>query len=128
MVSNASVSIVNLYIYVCMYVYRYGYHAYEDSKRRYKTIYDSFVQYESSNILISAQEAVTVTSAIGIKGDGTDENNCNESLYLQGENIMSVTYDPSNRVLYTAFEDNSGANWVPAACNAYVKIDMNQWF
>lgn len=106
----------------------YGYHAYENSKERYKTIYDYFVNYETNNIKIGAAEAVTVTSAIGIKGDGSDENNCNPNLYLKGANILSVTYEPSSRILYAAFEDKSGTQWIPAACNPYVKIDMNQWF
>lgn len=105
----------------------YGYHAYEDSKRRYKAIHDAFVGYETDGVKIGAPEAVVVTSTVGIKGDGTDENSCNPDLYLKGENIMSVTYDPTARTLYTAFEDGTGDNWVPAACNAYVKIDMTQW-
>jgi hypothetical protein len=41
---------------------------------------------------------------------------------------MSITYDPSTKTMYTAFEDGSGDAWVPAACNGYVKIDMSQWF
>lgn len=106
----------------------YGYHAYDDSKRRYMKIHDSFVAYHESNVKIGIQDAITVTSAIGIKGDGTDEDNCNPDLYLKGENILSVTYDPSNRYLYAAFEDGSGENWIPAACMPYVAIDMSQWF
>ena len=46
----------------------------------------------------------------------------------QANNIMSITYDPSALTLYTAFEDGEGEDWVPAACNGYVKIDMAQWF
>ena len=98
----------------------YGYHAYEDSKRRYMKIHDS--------VKISIKEAVTVTSAIGIKGDGTDEDNCNPDLYLKAENILSVTYDPTNSYMYAAFEDGSGDDWIPAACMPYVAIDMSQWF
>lgn len=106
----------------------YGYHAYLDSKQRYKKIYDYFVNYEESNVLVGAAEAVVVTSAIGIKGDGSDEDNCNEDLYLEGANILSVTYDPAELTLYAAFEDGTGDDWVPAACNGYIKIDMKQWF
>lgn len=106
----------------------YTYHAYTDSKRRYKTIYDSFSAYEASGVKIGVAEAVTVTSAIAIKGDGTDENNCNPDLYLQGENILSVTYDPTERTIYAAWEDGTGDAWVPAGCNGYIKIDMTQWF
>lgn len=106
----------------------YGYHAYEDSKRRYKTIYDSFVGYETNKQQIGAVEAVYVTSLIGIKGDGTDEANCDPAKYSQGENIMSITFDPGSNVLYAAFEDKAGAEWIPAACNPYVKIDLSQWF
>lgn len=105
----------------------YGYHAYEDSKRRYNSIHDAFVQYEVDGVKIGPQEAVTVCATAAIKGDGTDENTCNPSLYLQGENILSVTYDPSERTIYAAFEDGAGSNWVPAACNGYIKIDLKEW-
>ena len=106
----------------------YGYGAYEDSKFRYKNIHDSFVNYEEKGVLIGPEEAVAVTSFVGIKGDGSDESNCNPDLYAHGENILSVTYDPTVRTLYAAFEDGSGDDWIPACCNAYVKIDMTQWF
>ena len=61
-------------------------------------------------------------------GNGKDEENCNPELYTQGENILSVTYDPSRLTVYAAFEDGAGEAWVPAACNGYVEIDLKQWF
>ena len=106
----------------------YGDGQYDNSKRRYKQIYDSFVEYETNGEKIGAKEAVVVTSAIGIKGDGTDEYNCNPDLYTQGDNILSVTFEPGAQTLYAAFEDKAGEDWIPAACNPYVKIDLSQWF
>ena len=106
----------------------YGYHAYEDSKRRYKGIRDLFVGYSDAGVKVGPQEAVTICSTVGIKGDGSDEGECNPELYLEGSNIMSITYDPSALTLYTAFEDGSGENWIPAACNGYIKVDISQWF
>jgi hypothetical protein len=105
----------------------YGYSAYEDSKRRYNDFYKLFTQYHDDNVLVGPQEAVTVCATAGHKGDGSDEYNCNPDLYLEGSNIMSITFDPSQLILYTAFEDGSGENWVPAACNGYIKVDMKQW-
>lgn len=106
----------------------YGYHAYEDSKRRYKEIHDLIENYGNQGVTIGPQEAVSICSTVGIKGDGSDESECNPDLYLQGANIMSITYDPAAYTLYAAFEDGAGAAWVPAACNGYIKIDMSQWF
>lgn len=107
----------------------YGYHAYEDSKRRYKSIHDSFVEFETTGQLIGAEQAVSVTSLIGIKGDGSDEASCDPALYAKGENILSVTFEPGAQILYAAFDDNlADGTWIPAACNPYVKIDLSQWF
>ncbi len=106
----------------------YGYGAYEDSKRRYNDIHKLFAQYETDGVLVGPQEAINVCATAGHKGDGSDEYQCNSDLYLEGSNIMSITYDPASKILYTAFEDGSGESWVPAACNGYIKIDMSQWF
>ena len=106
----------------------YGYHAYVNSKDRYNKIYQSFVDYETDGVLVGPEEAVMVTSAVGIKGDGSDEDNCNPDLYAEGENILSVTYDPNALTIYAAFEDGTGESRVPACCNGYIEIDMAQWF
>jgi hypothetical protein len=106
----------------------YGYHAYEDSKRRYNDMYKMFSAYEAEGVKVGVQEAVTITATVGEKGDGTDEAVCDPALYAKGLNILSVTYDPNALTLYTAFEDGEGADWVPAACNGYIKVDMTQWF
>mmetsp|Transcript_19427 Transcript_19427/g.27920 ORF Transcript_19427/g.27920 Transcript_19427/m.27920 type:complete len:498 (+) Transcript_19427:40-1533(+) len=106
----------------------YGYHAYQNSKDRYDVIYQSFKDYEDTGVLVGASEAVRITSAVGIKGDETNEDNCDPTLYHEGINVLSVTYDPARLTLYAAFEDGTGEGWVPAACNGYIEIDMSQWF
>ena len=50
-----------------------------------------------------------------------------------GSNVLSVATDPTNLVAYAAWEDGDGlgsepGNWRPAACNAYIKLDMKRWF
>ena len=42
---------------------------------------------------------------------------------------MSIVYDPSKATLWAAWEDGTGAKgWRPAACNAYVELDLSSWF
>jgi len=106
----------------------YTYHAYSNSKDRYNIIHDHIEEYETNKELIGATEAVRITSAVGMKGDGSNEEVCDPSLYAKGINVLSVTYDPVAKTIYAAFEDGSGDNWVPAACSPYVKIDMTPWF
>ena len=43
--------------------------------------------------------------------------------------VMSIVYDPSKATLWAAWEDGTGAKgWRPAACNAYVELDLSSWF
>lgn len=95
---------------------------------RYETIYQYFKDYEDTGVTVGAAEAVRITSAVGIKGDGTNEEVCDPALYKDGLNVLSVTYEPAQRNLYVAWEDGTGDKWVPAACMGYIKIDMSQWF
>ena len=30
-------------------------------------------------------------------------------------------------MIYAAFDDGMGENWVPAACNQYVAVDLNDF-
>jgi hypothetical protein len=106
----------------------YGYHAYVDSKERYESIYQHFKDYEEAGTLVGAPEAVRITSSVGIKGDGSNEEVCDPALYLEGVNVLSVAYEPNQKTLYAAWEDGTGESWVPAACMGYIKIDMSQWF
>ena len=41
---------------------------------------------------------------------------------------MSVTFDPSNLIMYASWENGMNDTWSPAACNSYIKIDMTEWF
>jgi hypothetical protein len=66
---------------------------------------------------------------LGIKGgqEPADYYSCDED-FSKGDHTMSVVYDPSNAVLFAAWEDGTGAKWRPAACNAYLKLDLSKWF
>lgn len=70
----------------------YGYHAYEDSKRRYNDIYKMFSQYEAEGTKIGPQEAVKVCATVGEKGDGTDEDTCNPDLYLEVRSHFLIAF------------------------------------
>jgi len=46
-----------------------------------------------------------------------------------GTNVLSVTYDPQELVAYAAWENGQGEEeWVPAACNTYLKMDLKEFF
>ena len=62
----------------------YGNGAYKNSKDRYNVIHDHIDEYEKNAHLIGAEEAVRITSAVGQKGDDTNEEVCDPSLYSKG--------------------------------------------
>ena len=62
----------------------YTYHAYQNSKDRYNLIHDRIEDYEKNAELIGAAEAVRITSAVGMKGDESNEEVCDPSLYSEG--------------------------------------------
>jgi len=49
-------------------------------------------------------QAVNITAILGSKGN--DKYNCNGYPY-KGENILSVSFDPSNLIMYSAWENGS---------------------
>ena len=62
----------------------YTYSAYTNSKDRYNVIHDHIEEYSTNNQLIGANEAVRITSAVGMKGDETNEEVCDPALYTKG--------------------------------------------
>jgi hypothetical protein len=64
---------------------------------------------------------------LGGKGDNHIYD-CEPS-HKDGENVLSVTFDPQELLAYAAWENGAGEDgWVPAACNTYLKIDFKELF
>jgi len=102
--------------------------AYNDSDHRYHLIADMI---GSSLEPLTNLDAVKLTALVGQKGP--DYAACMPPFNPGGSNVLSVATDPTNLVAYAAWEDGSGmgsepGNWRPAACNAYLKLDMKRWF
>ena len=103
-------------------------HAYNDSDDRYHLIAGMI---SDSAQPLSAIDAVQLTSLVGQKGP--DYHACMPPFNPGGSNVLSVATDPTNLVAYAAWEDGSGTgsdpgNWRPAACNAYIRLDLKRWF
>jgi hypothetical protein len=88
------------------------------------TFYDVFNEYAASGTTIGIMQAINATAIAGHKSN--DLYTCNPP-YDSGSNVLSVTYDPSNLILYAAWEDGTGDAWIPAACNTYVGLDMKRF-
>ena len=98
---------------------------FNDSIQRYLAFPEAFDSYEAANKKITHIEAVNITAVLAEKGK--DKYNCNGYPY-KGHNILSVAYDPSNLMMYTAWENGRADKWSPGACNTYLAIDMKIWF
>ena len=73
--------------------------------------------------------AVQVAASLGIKGP--DFLSCDPAQFGGGDNIMSIVYAPADAApndtarAWVAWEDRDADGvWRPAACNAYVKVDL----
>jgi len=99
-----------------------------DTQTRYVLLHDSFVNYKDSKTPIDELQAVNITALVGDKGGKTPDTFITCEKAQSGTNIISVTYNPSNLVMYVAFENGKDATHLPACCNYYVKFDMNKWF
>ena len=75
-------------------------------------------------IQVGESQIVNITALVGQKGDNYFE--CGDS--HSGSNVLSVGYHPSAGVMFTAWEAFAGAQWRPAACNTYLRVDMNRWW
>lgn len=96
-----------------------------NSQERYQIIHDSIVDIERTGVRATADDIINVTAVVGQKGD--NYFTCGP-LPHKGSNVLSVAFDPKSQVIYSAWEANSGDNWVPAGCSTFVKLDMAQWF
>lgn len=69
-----------------------------------------------------------MTAVVGDKGGSDRASFLSCAAASNGENILSVTFDPAALTVYAAFEEGRNATHVPACCSSYVRIDMSQWF
>jgi hypothetical protein len=102
-----------------------GTNAYQDSIYRYELFPQLLDQYAGANQAISAVEAVNITAIVAGKGQDTVYS-CTGP-FDEGDNVLSVTYDPAALTVYAAWESNGGA-WVTAACNTYLQVDLTSFF
>ena len=106
--------------------------AYNDSDHRYHLIADRLRAYEAAGLHANATHAVHLVSLAAQKGPDYDV--CAAPYGpANGENVLSVATDPMALIAYAAWEDGAGfgsapGNWRPAGCNAYLEIDLRQWF
>jgi hypothetical protein len=101
--------------------------AYEDSIKRYLAFPEAFDAYKASNTPISHVQAVNITAILGSKGPNMYL--CGGFPYDDAANVLSVTFDPTNLKMWTAWEDGHGPDsWRPAACATYLEVDLTHWF
>lgn len=108
-----------------------GTHAYNNSIYRYLLFPTLFDGYQTTNTIIAETEAVSITAIVSDKGE--DQTYDCTGPFPKGDSVLSVTFDPSEQIMYAAWESNdAGGNandkWVPAACQTYIKLDMKEWF
>jgi len=105
------------------YMWR-GTHALRWSEKRYMFAYESFMYYQNQGIAINHNDAINITAILGDKG--STAYHCPDS--ATGSNIISVTFHPGGQEFWASWENGSGDNWRPAACNNYVHFDLSQCF
>ena len=107
-----------------------GTNAYQNSIWRYSLFPTAFDNYETDGQLIASAEAVNITALVAGRGgqyDTAHPYNCSPP-HDGASNVLSVAYDPAALTAYVAWESGTGEDWVPAACNTYVAIDLKEWF
>ena len=98
--------------------------AFDYSIDRYLLFPEMFDEYSSRNTLISVKEAINITAIVGDKG----ADNLYDCQGTDAANILSTTFDPSNLVMYVAWENSLNGTWTPAACNSYLQLNMKSFF
>eukprot|EP00753_Platysulcus_tardus_P003542 PLAT12464.8.p1 GENE.PLAT12464.8~~PLAT12464.8.p1 ORF type:complete len:415 (+),score=234.15 PLAT12464.8:568-1812(+) len=105
----------------------YPYGSY-DSFNRYTLLHDAFVSYAAEGTQVDVLQAINLTAIAGDKGHSNIESFFNCSTAVNGENVLSVTFQPGELNMWVAFEHGLDADHVVACCNHYVKFDMKPWF
>lgn len=106
-----------------------GTHAYNNSDYRYHLLAGTLAKAGGGGALDPAA-AVALTALVGQKGPAWTE--CVPP-FDGGSNVLSVAFDPKALTAYAAWEDGAGAgtaagSWRPAACNAYLRLELAPWF
>ena len=67
---------------------------------------------------------------VGDKGGSTVDSfvTCDGPNSHKGTNVISATFLPAQQMMYLAYENGHDATHTVASCNAYVQLDMSQWF
>ena len=94
---------------------------------RYSLLRQLFETHAATKTRIGEVEGVRIAASLGIKGP--DFFSCDPRQFSDGSNIMSILYAPrgngtDDSYALVAWEDGTGTGWSPAACNAYVRIDL----
>ena len=101
--------------------------ALDDSISRYNLFPVVIDAYENSQTKVSALQAINITAVVGEKGQ-EKQFDCTGP-FPNGWNILSATFHPKDLTAYVAWETGSGDDeWVPAACNDYIAVDLKQFF
>eukprot|EP01028_Stygiella_incarcerata_P006231 TRINITY_DN2551_c0_g1_i2.p1 TRINITY_DN2551_c0_g1~~TRINITY_DN2551_c0_g1_i2.p1 ORF type:complete len:515 (+),score=117.18 TRINITY_DN2551_c0_g1_i2:142-1686(+) len=93
---------------------------FDDSVLRYFILVDALKQYEKDDEKIGLQDAMYLTRLIGQKG--ADYYSCPNA--AEGENILSMVFDPKGKTVYAGWEDGEGEEWRPACCNPFIQLSM----
>jgi hypothetical protein len=94
---------------------------------RYFLLHDTLVQYGTSG-MVGILQAINLTAIVGDKGGSDRASFLSCAHAADGENILSVTFDPAALQIHAAFEEGRGAAHMPACCNNYVRISLAQFF
>lgn len=69
-------------------------------------------------------EAVNITAILGDKGSEKFLT-CQDN--FKGINVISVTYDPQELIMWAAFEYGFEKTFRSACCGVYVEMNMRKW-
>ena len=100
---------------------------------RYFLLHDRLEEVTVTGGGMSVDDAINVTSLLGIKG--ADYGSCAPANFLTADptHVMSVVYDPSRNNLYAAWEDGlktkgDDHDWSPAGCNTYLWVNLGEYW
>lgn len=104
---------------------------FNDTAFRYMLLHDLIQEHATQGVKMSAKEAISIASALGIKGPNflTCDQQGDAGSHA-GSNVLSAVYEPELGAgsAYVAWEDGTGDDRVPAACTSYVHFDFRPWW
>jgi len=97
-----------------------------DTIWRYMELHNLIEEKSTGGKAMTAEDVVYIVSVLGIKG--TNYLTCDQD-FAEGDNIMSIVYDPSKHNAIVSWEDGmTDQDWRPAACNKYILFDLSRVF